>query len=226
MLSVSDTGCGMPREIQDRIFEPFFTTKEVGKGTGLGLSTAHGIVSQSGGRLTVSSTEGVGTTFTIHLPAASTFDADNGADQPDKPASRRRGSGVVLLADDEAAVRYVATRILESAGYTVLAASDGPEALALYAEHRADIKLIITDMIMPTMTGAAVAATLREEDPHLPVVIMSGVADDGMASGVSGDPVMILRKPFTPDAFIRKATDAIGAVSPHGPPSRPAALRA
>ena len=226
MLSVSDTGCGMPREIQDRIFEPFFTTKEVGKGTGLGLSTAHGIVSQSGGRLTVSSTEGVGTTFTIHLPAASTFDADNDSGQPDKPASRRRGSGVVLLADDEAAVRYVATRILESAGYTVLAANDGPEALALYAEHHADIKLLITDMIMPTMTGAAVAATLREEDPHLPVVIMSGVADDGMASGVSGDQVMILRKPFTPDAFIRKATDAIGAVSPHVPPSRPAALRA
>ena len=226
MLSVSDTGCGMPPEIQDRIFEPFFTTKEVGRGTGLGLSTAHGIVSQSGGRLTVCSTEGVGTTFTIHLPAASTFDADNEAAQPAKPAARTRGSGVVLLADDEAAVRYVATRILESAGYTVLAANDGPDALALYAEHRAHIKLLITDMIMPTMTGAAVAATLREKDPHLPVVIMSGVADDGMASGVSGDQVMILRKPFTPDAFIRKATDAIAAVSPRVPPSRPAALRA
>ncbi len=226
MLSVSDTGCGMSREVQARIFEPFFTTKEVGKGTGLGLSTAHGIVSQSGGRLTVSSTEGVGTTFTIHLPAASTFDADKCLDQAHKPASSRRGAGVVLLADDEAAVRYVTTRILESTGYTVLVATDGPEALALYAEHRASIKLVITDMVMPTMTGAAVAAALREEDPHLPVVIMSGVADDAMASGVSGDPVMILRKPFTPDAFIRKATDAIGGISPHGLPIRPAALRA
>ena len=225
MLTVSDTGCGMSREIQNRIFEPFFTTKDIGKGTGLGLSTAHGIVSQSGGRLTVDSSEGVGTTFTIRLPAAPVADTDAGKAPADAPAADSRGSGVVLLVDDEAPVRYVATRILESSGYTVLAASDGPEALALHAEHQANIKLVITDMIMPTMTGAAIAATLREKNPHLPLVIMSGVADDAMASDVPGDPVMILRKPFTPDAFIRKATEALGAISPRVPPRRPAALR-
>jgi len=132
----------------------------------------------------------------------------------------------ILVVDDELGLRHTLTLILQAEGHTVRAANDGPDALALYAEHRAHIKLLITDMIMPTMTGAAVAATLREKDPHLPVVIMSGVADDAMASGVSGDQVMILRKPFTPDAFIRKATDAIAAVSPRVPPSRPAALRA
>lgn len=211
MLTVSDTGCGMSRDVQDRIFEPFFTTKEVGKGTGLGLSTAHGIVSQSGGDLSVDSTEGFGTTFTMYLPAAPMGITGDGSAHPNDATPGSRGSGVVLLVDDEAAVRYVATRILESAGYTVLVATDGPEAVTLFAEHRTSIRLVITDMIMPTMTGTAVAAALRADDPHLPVMIMSGVADDAMASTVDGDPVVILRKPFTPEVLIRKTTEALRA---------------
>jgi len=211
MLTVSDTGCGMSREVQDRIFEPFFTTKEVGKGTGLGLSTAHGIVSQSGGELSVESTEGLGTTFTMYLPAAPTVPTCDGSAHPNDAALCGRGSGVVLLVDDEAAVRYVATRILESAGYTVLVATDGPEAVTLFAQHHTSITLVITDMIMPTMTGTAVAAALRADDPHLPVMIMSGVADDAMASTLDGDPVVILRKPFTPEVLIRKTTEALRA---------------
>jgi len=211
MLTVSDTGCGMSREVQDRIFEPFFTTKEVGKGTGLGLSTAHGIVSQSGGELSVESTEGLGTTFTMYLPAAPTVPTCDGSAHPNDTTLCSRGSGVVLLVDDEAAVRYVATRILESAGYTVLVATDGPEAVTLFAQHRSSITLVITDMIMPTMTGTAVAAALRADDPHLPVMIMSGVADDAMASTLDGDPVVILRKPFTPEVLIRKTTEALRA---------------
>src|SRR6185312_14787561 len=201
MLSVSDTGCGMPREIQDRIFEPFFTTKEVGKGTGLGLSTAHGIVSQSGGRLSVSSTEGLGTTFTMYLPAAAAT-ADISAPRSVEQTYGNHGSGVVLLVDDESTVRYVATRILEAAGYTVLVAADGPEALAVHAQHRTSIDLLITDMIMPTMSGMAVAEALRAENPRLAVVLMSGVADDAMGHGILGDAVIILRKPFTPEEFI------------------------
>jgi two-component system, cell cycle sensor histidine kinase and response regulator CckA len=212
ILTVSDTGCGMSREVQARIFEPFFTTKEVGKGTGLGLSTAHGIVSQSGGRLTVASTEGLGTTFTMYLPAAAS-PADTNATQSAGQTSGRPASGVVLLVDDDAAVRYVAARILETAGYRVLIASDGPEALAIHAQHGASIDVLITDMVMPTMTGTAVTEALRAERPHLPVVLMSGLADDAMASGIAGDPVMILRKPFTPDEFIRKAADAQRASS-------------
>jgi CheY-like chemotaxis protein len=209
MLSVSDTGCGMSREVQDRIFEPFFTTKDVGKGTGLGLSTAHGIVTQSGGRLSVSSTEGVGTTFTIHLPAAVEAIADSDAAKPEEQATRKHGSGFVLLVDDDVAVRYVAKRILESSGYTVLIATDGPEALLLHSQYRNQIDLVITDMIMPTMTGAVVAAALRAEDPRLPVILMSGAADDAMPSALDGEPFTILRKPFTPDAFIRTAAEAL-----------------
>jgi two-component system cell cycle sensor histidine kinase/response regulator CckA len=210
MLSVSDTGCGMSPEVQDRIFEPFFTTKEVGKGTGLGLSTAHGIVSQSGGRLSVSSTEGLGTTFTMYLPAAAAT-ADISAPRPVEQTYGNHGSGVVLLVDDESTVRYVATRILEAAGYTVLVAADGPEALAVHAQHRTSIDLLITDMIMPTMSGMAVAEALRAENPRLAVVLMSGVADDAMGHGILGDAVIILRKPFTPEEFIRKAKEALGA---------------
>ena len=214
MLTVSDTGCGMSREVQDRIFEPFFTTKGVGKGTGLGLSTAHGIVIQSGGRLGVSSTEGVGTTFTIHLPAAIEPRANSDLTQPEALAAEKRGSGFVLLVDDDVAVRYVAKRILESSGYTVLVATDGPEALLLHSQYRSRIDLVITDMIMPTMTGAMVASALRAEDPRLPVILMSGAADDAMASALDGEPVTILRKPFTPDAFIRTATEALRVSSP------------
>jgi len=183
----------------------------VGKGTGLGLSTAHGIVSQSGGELSVESTEGLGTTFTMYLPAAPTVPTCDGSAHPNDATLCGRGSGVVLLVDDEAAVRYVATRILESAGYTVLVATDGPEAVTLFAQHRTSITLVITDMIMPTMTGTAVAAALRADDPHLPVMIMSGVADDAMASTLDGDPVVILRKPFTPEVLIRKTTEALRA---------------
>jgi two-component system cell cycle sensor histidine kinase/response regulator CckA len=186
----------------------------VGKGTGLGLSTAHGIVTQSGGRLSVSSAEGVGTTFAIHLPAAVDAIAESAAVQPEGLMPGRYGSGFVLLVDDDVAVRNVAKRILESSGYTVLVATDGPEALLLHAQHRGRLDLVVTDMIMPTMTGAVVAATLRADEPQLPVILMSGAADDATVSALEGEPVTILRKPFTPEVFLRTAADALRASSP------------
>jgi two-component system, cell cycle sensor histidine kinase and response regulator CckA len=210
MLKVSDTGSGMSREIQDRIFEPFFTTKGVGKGTGLGLSTAHGIVTQSGGRLDVSSEPGLGTIFTMYLPVVAAAEAGVGLNLHEKHSSSAHpDAGVVLVVEDESAVRTVARRILEHAGYTVFTASDGPEALSLHAQHATSIDLVLTDMVMPTMSGVAVATALHAHHPQLPVVIMSGLANDAMARDVDGDLMTVLRKPFTPEALIQRVGEAL-----------------
>jgi K+-sensing histidine kinase KdpD len=163
LLAVSDNGTGMDAETQAHIFEPFFTTKEQGKGTGLGLATVYGVVKQSGGFIWVYSELGKGTCFKIYLPRV---------DQPvERTSSTKtyaeapRGTGTILLTEDEQDVREVAREFLESGGYTVIEARNGAEAMRLVAEHEGDIDLLVTDMVMPGMTGQELGAFLRQSAP-------------------------------------------------------------
>jgi PAS domain S-box-containing protein len=172
-VSVRDTGCGIPSAVLEKIFEPFFTTKEPGKGTGLGLSTVFSIVRELGGQIDVASQIGKGTTFTIHLPAR----AEEGPQsvRPSQEASRPSGRGqTILLVDDETSIRRLGERVLRKAGYQVLTAANGAEALEIYKRERDHVKLVITDMSMPEMGGAALAKALRNLKPDLPVIGASG----------------------------------------------------
>ncbi len=210
MLAVSDTGSGMTKAVQARIFEPFFTTKERGKGTGLGLSTAHGIVTQSGGYLSVYSEPGVGTTFKMCLPKvpeeAATIDLQN----PD--AAITTGAEVILLVEDDAPVRITAARILERAGYTVLAASNGNEALEIFENQSARIDLLLTDMIMPEMSGRELVARIRAREPEVAALVMSGYTEQSSRNrDFLDDGSAFIQKPFTPEGLAAKVRSAINA---------------
>jgi len=195
-LRVSDTGTGMPPEVVARLFEPFFTTKGVGRGTGLGMAMVHGIVTQSGGVISIDSRPGVGTRVSVLLPATDEAPATAG---PAASPPRRRRHETVLLADDEAAIREVATRVLTRQGYRVLAAADGPAAIDLAKHHVGQIDLLLTDVIMPGMLGKEVAERVSELIPAIRVVFMSGYAQSLLASdGSIDDGVTLLEKPFTP----------------------------
>jgi PAS domain S-box-containing protein len=217
MLTVSDTGCGMPQAVQARIFEPFYTTKERGKGTGLGLSTAHGIITQSGGVLSVYSELNVGTTFKVLLPRV----ADEvGTDAGVMPASTNMGgSELILLVEDNPPVRITATRILERAGYKVLTATNGKEALAIYETRRGQVDLIITDTIMPEMSGYDLVQRIRERNEDVAVLMMSGYTEQSSRSQSFLDAgTTFLQKPFTPESLAVKVRRALTA-SPAGVPS-------
>jgi len=175
-LSVTDTGTGMDEETLAKVFEPFFTTKEVGQGTGLGLATVYGIVSQSGGYVTIDSAIGRGTSVRICLPSTREVTP---IDQPVIPAPRdTRGKETILVAEDEDAIRMVATRVLERAGYTVLQAASGDEALAVLKAHHGEISMLMTDLVMPGMTGLELAHEVRREYPQLKVLFASGYSVD------------------------------------------------
>ena len=203
LLSVSDTGTGMDAETQAHIFEPFFTTKAQGKGTGLGLATVYGVVKQSGGFIWVYSELGRGTTFKIYFPRVERPIDRVGTAQP--PASEApRGSATILLTEDEQDVREVAREFLESGGYTVMEAQDGAEALALAEEHKGSIHLLITDMVMPRMTGLELAARLKEKQPALRMLYMSGYSERAASESMQPDPsIRILSKPFSRSALLR-----------------------
>jgi PAS domain S-box-containing protein len=207
LLSVTDTGCGMDAKVRERLFEPFFTTKEVGKGTGLGLATCYGIVKQSGGNIRVYSEPGQGTTFKIYLPRV---DAPAAGVTRRSPVTVARGTETVLLVEDEEAVRGLAERILRSAGYEVLAAGSGAAALALFEEHGSEVDLLLTDVVMPRVSGRELAERLATLRPGLRVLYMSGYADDAIVQhGVLDPGTRFIGKPFSSADLTRKVREVL-----------------
>ena len=210
MIAIADTGCGMDEPTRARIFEPFFTTKEVGKGTGLGLATVLGIVQQSAGHIRVHSEVGVGTTFRIYFPRA-----EEPATPVDltTPAPPRDGHETVLVVDDEVEVQSLLRTALGTWGYTVLGAATPSEALRLAEQHPGPIHLLLTDMVMPEMSGVVLARRLLALRPGMAAVYMSGYADYPAETGG----MRFLQKPFTPDTVartIREVLDSLPAVAP------------
>jgi two-component system, cell cycle sensor histidine kinase and response regulator CckA len=210
-LSIADTGTGISPELLPKIFEPFFTTKEIGKGTGLGLSTVYGIVKQSGGFIFADSTPGQGTSFVIYLPVHRVID------EPATETTKRKeksaelwGTGTILLVEDEDMVRAVAERALSRQGYTVLTAEHGEAALAIL-DGRTDIDLIISDVVMPLMDGPAMVRIAREQFPKMPILFMSGYAEEQLRKSIDLDNVAFLPKPFSVQQLAEAARDALAA---------------
>jgi two-component system cell cycle sensor histidine kinase/response regulator CckA len=213
VLAVSDNGCGMDEATRAQIFEPFFTTKEQGKGTGLGLSTVYGIVKQSHGNIWVYSEVGQGTAFKIYLPRV------EDEAEPLRPAEREgsltRGTETILLVEDDQMVRGIARTILRQAGYTVLEAGDGESAVRTCRQHEGTIHMVLTDVVMPGMSGRAVADQLRELRPDLGVLFMSGYTEEAIVNhGVLHEGMDFLEKPFTPDTLTRKVREVLVAPGP------------
>jgi CheY-like chemotaxis protein len=203
VLSVSDTGSGMDRATQERIFEPFFTTKELGKGTGLGLSTVHGIIKQSGGHVWVYSELGKGSTFKIYLPRTEQglVEGERGAGA----SSALRGSETILLAEDDAQVRTLAATVLRRHGYRVLEAASGAEALVLVEQQREPTHLLLTDVVMPKMSGRELWQRLAASRPEMKVLFMSGYTDDAVVRhGVLGSEFGFVQKPIGATALLTK----------------------
>jgi two-component system cell cycle sensor histidine kinase/response regulator CckA len=213
-LRVSDTGLGIPPDILAKIFEPFFTTKELGKGTGLGLSTVYGIVKQSGGYIFAESEMGRGASFVIYLPVYAGADAQEVA--PVKAPVKRSetwGTGTILLVEDEDMVRAVAERALTRQGYTVLTANDGEQGLEVLA-NTDRIDLLISDVVMPNMDGPSMVARARRARPDLPVLFMSGYAEEQLRKSIDIANVAFLPKPFSVSQLAEAARDAMAVRSP------------
>ena len=216
MLAVSDTGHGMDAETRSHLFEPFFTTKGPGRGTGLGLATVYGIVRQSGGHVMVYSEPGQGTTFKVYLPRF------EGMARPAEASATAEGapSGVetILLVEDEASLRVLILEILESAGYRVLEGPTPEEALTLAGAHAEPIHLVLTDVVLPRMSGRQMAESLQSSRPDTRVLFMSGYTDDAISHhGILETGVHFLQKPFTTDALLRKVRDVLDAPVGVGP---------
>ena len=208
VVSVRDTGAGMSKEVQRRIFEPFFTTKEQGRGTGLGLSTVYGIVQQSGGFVSVESAPGEGADFRVYLPAV-----DEGVPQTDQrlESGPVEGTETVLLVEDEKAVRVLVRRVLDRMGYTVLEAEHGPQALEIMAARTEPVDLLLTDVIMPGMSGRELADQLQRSHPGIKVLFMSGYTDEAISQhGVLVSGVAFLETPCTPDILLRRVREVLG----------------
>jgi CheY-like chemotaxis protein len=209
MLAVSDTGIGMSQDTQAHMFEPFFTTKGKGKGTGLGLATVYGIVKQSAGFIWVYTEPGQGTTFKIYLPRVGQVPAPRISSAHPRGATLG-GTETVLLVEDEAAVRAVARQSLERHGYTVLEAASGEAALDLAQRYAGRIHLLLTDVVMPGMSGRALALRFAALRPEMHTIYMSGYTDEAIARhGVLEPGVTYVQKPFSPDALVRRVRDVL-----------------
>jgi len=200
LLSVKDTGSGIPPEVLPKIFDPFFTTKEIGKGTGLGLATAQGIVKDHGGFITVRTQVGRGTEFQVYLPA------DAAEETPPRvspaPALPQGRGELVLVVDDEVAIAQIMKATLEHNGYRVLLAEDGANAVAVFAEHKTEIRAVVMDVGMPVMDGAVTACALRHIAPAVPILLMTG--SPARASELGRDAIVSLLKPFSKEGLLTK----------------------
>ncbi|MEI6226433.1 MAG: ATP-binding protein, partial [Deltaproteobacteria bacterium] len=208
-IVVQDSGTGMPPEVMAHLFEPFFTTKERGRGTGLGLATVHGIVAQSGGHIHVESEPGRGTTFRICLPRSE-------EEAVERPATPRpgtlRGSETLLVVEDDPRVRGITVRALKENGYQVITAGSGEEALALVRGREGRIDLVVTDVVMPGMSGREVVDALRRNLPGLRALFVSGYTQDAIAQrGVLDSGVEFLQKPFTPATLAVRVREVLDA---------------
>lgn len=225
LFTVSDTGSGIPPEILDRIFDPFFTTKPKGRGTGLGLSTVHGLVRSHGGFVAVNSALGVGSRFTVYIPAAADAPAQP---KPQGGGQKLQGDGRrLLLVDDELAVRRVGEEVLSHFGFSVVTAADGIEALEKFREFDGNFAAVITDVGMPRMSGDDLAVALRGIAPNLSIIASTGIMSESQtmtkmkalkAAGVD----IVLNKPFTADLLMSALTKVI---PPAGKPEAAASPR-
>ena len=209
MLAVSDTGAGMDKETRSHVFEPFFTTKDKGKGTGLGLSTVYGIVKQSRGNIWMYSEPGQGTTFKIYLPRVE--ETAEVMEEAEKKEASLQGSETILVVEDDEMVRNMTIKILQKYGYTVLCAGDGQEALEMCGEHKERIQLILTDVVMPGMSGKDLTQELQRIRPGIKVIFMSGYTDNSIVHhGILERGIAFLQKPFTPEGLARKVREVMG----------------
>ena len=207
LLSVSDTGIGMDKATSERIFDPFFTTKDLGHGTGLGLSTVYGIITQNGGTVTVESKPGQGSTFRIYLPCR---ESEVALPQPLEHVSEEGGEETILVVDDEESIVNLAKLILETEGYTVLTATFGEEALRVIAGYTKTIHLLLTDVVIPGMSGPELAVKVSEFYPKIKILYASGYADETVLQhGVYESQRMFINKPYTINELIRKVRQAL-----------------
>jgi len=208
ILKVADTGTGIPADILDRMFDPFFTTKEQGKGTGLGLSTVLGIVKAHGGFISIDTKAGQGTQFSVHFPAMAPVQVGQ-AQRVNRPLPVGNGE-LVLVVDDETSIRAMTKATLETHGYRVLTAGDGSAAVALYAQHRGEIRVVLTDMMMPIMNGPLTIRALRSMDPEVPIIAVSGLMPNGQEADVVGLGVRVfLRKPYTAQQLLTTLAEVL-----------------
>jgi len=207
LLSVTDNGMGMDAETKARIFEPFFTTKEQGKGTGLGLATVYGIVKQSGGFIWVESEPGKGTQFEIYLPRVAGRPDAVSPENEEVPVSS--GLRTVLVAEDEEAVRELTCEFLKSAGYEVLSASNGSEALALAQGCKQPIHALVTDLVMPRMRGPELARRLRTQQPQIKVIYVSGYLDYQKNGNEFVEDALFIQKPFARSALVARMAELL-----------------
>jgi CheY-like chemotaxis protein len=209
MISVTDTGAGIPNEIVDRIFEPYFTTKEEGKGTGMGLAMVYGIICNHGGAIRVYSEVGHGTTFKVYLPVAA-------APEPQLQEARHEtpvpGTGRILIVEDEDVIRSMATRMLEHLGYDVVTASDGQEGVEYYKEHGSEIDLIIIDMIMPRMNGRECFLRIRAMNPTAKAILSTGYGLDSTVRELLSDGMIgYVQKPYVVGQLSEAVAKALNA---------------
>ncbi|HXT10705.1 MAG TPA: PAS domain S-box protein [Candidatus Angelobacter sp.] len=210
LISIADTGTGIPPELMDKIFDPFFTTKPVGQGTGLGLPTVLGIVESHGGFLHVDSKVGNGTVFKVYIPSASPENEHEIVDTQFTTLPRGNGE-VILIVDDEPAIRGIASRILASHGYRPLTACEGMEALALFEQNRDNVKAVITDMMMPRMDGPTTIRSLRALKPELKTIMMTGLGEDGrVAEAKAAGSDVVISKPFTTEQLLGTLKQLLG----------------